>query len=282
MARSFAFARRYKRNIPAVIGLGIVILVLLLAVLAPVLRPGDPWAITGQPYLWPGQDARFPLGTDVLGRDILSGILHGASVSLFIGVASAVVAGLLGTALGAISGYYGGWIDDVLMRIAEAFQTVPSFLQALIIVALFTPSSITIVAAISAISWPGVARLVRAETKRVRSADFVSACYTFGMGNLRIIASQILPNCLAPLIVTVSVIVASAILIEAGLSFLGFGDPTQLSWGTMISIGRGTLRSAWYMSAIPGLAILVTVLGINLASEGLNDALNPHLRERLS
>ncbi len=168
------------------------------------------------------------------------------------------------------------------MRITEAFQTVPSFLTALIIVALFKPSVTTIIAAISIVSWPGVARLVRAETLRLRGSDFVAACVTFGMSDLRIILTQILPNCLAPLIVMVSVMIASAILIEAGLSFLGLNDPSQLSWGTMIATGRDALRSAWYMSAIPGIAILVTVLGINLASEGLNDALNPSLRQRPS
>lgn len=282
MARFNNFWARYRRNRPAVAGLVIVLIVIALGLLAPVLYPGDPWAIVDQPFLWPG-DAHAPLlGTDVLGRDIASGIFHGARVSLRVGLFSAIFAGLIGTVIGSIAGYYAGWVDDILMRVTEAFQTVPSFLTALIIVALFKPSVLTIIAAISIVSWPSVARLVRAEALRLRSSDFVAACATFGMSDIRIIVTQILPNCLAPLIVMVSIMVASAILIEAGLSFLGLNDPSQLSWGTMIATGRDALRSAWYMSAIPGLAILVTVVGINLVSEGLNDALNPNLRQRQS
>jgi peptide/nickel transport system permease protein len=275
-----AFWKRYRRNRPAVVGLAIVLTVIVLGLLAPLLYPGDPWSIVAAPFLWPGEPHAPFLGTDVLGRDIASGILHGARVSLRVGVFSALFAGLIGTLIGSVAGYYAGWVDDVLMRITEAFQTIPSFLTALIIVALFKPSIPTIIAAISIVSWPRVARLVRAETLRLRGSDFVSACVTFGMSDMRIIVTQILPNCLAPLIVMVSVMIASAILIEAGLSFLGLNDPSQLSWGTMIATGRDALRSAWYMSAIPGIAILVTVLGINLVSEGLNDALNPSLRQR--
>lgn len=280
MNRNLEFWRRYRRNKPAVAGLVIVASVIVLGLIAPLVYPEDPWSIVAQPFLWPG-DAQAPLlGTDVLGRDIASGILHGARVSLRVGFFSALFAGLTGTIVGSIAGYYGGWVDDVLMRITEAFQTIPGFLTALIIAALFKPSIVTIIFAISVISWPSVARLVRAETMRLRNADFVSACITFGMSDIRVIVTQILPNCLAPLIVMVSIMIASAILIEAGLSFLGLNDPSQLSWGTMIATGRDALRSAWYMSAIPGLAIFITVLGINLMSEGLNDALNPNLRQR--
>lgn len=274
------FWGRYRRNIPAVFGLVIVLAVLVLGLAASLIRPGDPWAVVSTPFLWPGVDARFPLGTDVLGRDLLSGLLHGATVSLTIGFSAAVVAAVVGMLVGAIAGYYGGWIGDLLMRLSEAFQSIPPFLQAIIIVALFGPSLWMIVLAIVAVSWSAPARLVRAETLRVRSADFIGACATFGMSDARIILTQILPNCLPPLIVSTSVMVASAILIEAGLSFLGLGDPAQLSWGTMIAIGRGALRSAWYMSAIPGAAIVVTVMGINLVGDGLNDAFNPYLRER--
>lgn len=273
------FWRRYRRNIPAVGGLAIVMTVLLAGLSAHLLRPGDPWSVVGSPALWPGEDARFPLGTDVLGRDILSGLLNGARVSLAIGFAATIAASLAGTIIGLLAGYFGGWIDDLLMRFAEVFQTIPAFLLAIIIVALFSPTLLTIIFAITAISWPSVARLVRAETLRVRNADFVAACVTYGMSDFRIILTQILPNCLPPLIVTTSVMIASAILIEAGLSFLGLGDPSLLSWGTMISIGRNTLRSAWYMSALPGVTILLTVMGINLVGDGLNDALSPRQRE---
>ena len=271
---------QFRRNRPALGGLVILSGILSLALAAPLIRPGDPWAEVARPDLWPGEDWRFPLGSDVLGRDLLSGILHGARVSLSIGCAAAVTACLLGAVVGAVAGYYGEWVDEALMRLAESFQTIPSFLMAILIVALFAPSPTTIILAIAAVSWPGVARLVRADTLRLKGADFVLACKSYGMSDARIIATQILPNCLAPLIVTTSVMVASAILIEAGLSFLGLGDPSQMSWGSMIAIGRSTLRSDWYMSAIPGVAILVTVMAINLIGDGLNDALNPYLRER--
>jgi len=280
MRNALAFWNRFRRNRPAVAGLVIVLIVGILGLLAPVLYPADPWSIVAQPFLWPGDPHAPLLGTDVLGRDIASGLLHGARVSLRVGIFSALFAGLIGTVVGAVAGYYAGWVDDVLMRVTEAFQTIPSFLTALIIVALFKPTIATIIAAIAIVSWPAVARLVRAETLRLRSSDFVAVCTTFGMSDIRIIITQILPNCLAPLIVMISVMIASAILIEAGLSFLGLNDPSQMSWGTMIATGRDALRSAWYMSAIPGLAILLTVLGINLVSEGLNDALNPTLRQR--
>jgi peptide/nickel transport system permease protein len=280
MKRAAIFWKRYCRNRPAVAGLAIVVTVVALGLLAPVFYPGDPWSIVAAPFLWPGDPHAPLLGTDVLGRDIASGILHGARVSLRVGLFSALFAGLIGTLVGSVSGYYAGWVDDVLMRITEAFQTVPSFLTALMIVALFKPTVTTIIVAISIVSWPAVARLVRAEALRVRGSDFVAACVTFGMSDVRIILTQVLPNCLAPLIVMVSVMIASAILIEAGLSFLGLNDPSQLSWGTMIATGRDALRSAWYMSTIPGIAILVTVLGINLVSDGLNDALNPNLNQR--
>jgi len=276
------FWKRFRRNGPAVIGLGVLGLVVAAALLASVLRPGDPWSVVGPAFLWPGEDSRFPLGTDILGRDILSGLLYGARVSLAIGFTATLISSLVGTIIGLTAGYYGRWTDDGLMRMTEAFQTIPAFLLAIIVIVLFQPSMPSIISAIALISWPGVARLVRAETLRLREADFIAACRTFGMSDLRILLTQILPNCLAPLIVATSVSVATAILMEAGLSFLGLGDPTRLSWGTMISIGRDGLRTAWYVSALPGVAILITVMAVNLIGDGLNDALNPRRRERPS
>ena len=184
---------------------------------------------------------------------------------------------LIGATIGLVAGYRGGWVDDVLMRFAEIFQTVPPFLFAIVIVAIFKPSIATITLAIAVISWPGIARLMRGEALRLRNADFVQSCHAIGMSARRIVATQILPNCAAPLIVSASVMVATAILIEAGLAFLGLGDPNHMSWGTMIGIGREALRTDWHMCGIPGLAILVTVLGFNLLGDGLNDALNPRL-----
>jgi peptide/nickel transport system permease protein len=273
-----SFWRRFTRNRPAVAGLAVLLVVLAAALAAPSLAPYGPWDMVAVPYLWPRQEADFLLGTDTLGRDILSGLLHGARVSLLIGAAASLAALLVGTTVGAIAGYFGGGVDTVLMRLTEIVQTVPPMILAIVIVALFRPTVTTIVAAIAIVSWPAVARLVRGETVRLKSSEFVQSCIALGMGDLRIIATQILPNCLAPIIVTGSVMVASAILIEAGLAFLGLGDPDVMSWGLMISVGRDSLRSAWYMVTIPGVAILLTVLALNLVGDGLNDALNPRLR----
>jgi peptide/nickel transport system permease protein len=274
------FWRRYRRKTSAVIGLVLLVFVFLVAALGPWFVPGDPWDMATMPFLWPGTDAEFPLGSDTLGRDILTGIIHGSRVSLLIGFAATLAALGLGVTVGALAGYFRGWIDDVLMRITEIFQTVPTFLLAVVLVAIFKPSMTTIVLAISAVTWPSIARLVRAEFLSLREREFVQSCVVIGMGETRIIFRQILPNCLPPIIVMSSVMVASAILTESGLSFLGLGDPNLMSWGTMIGIGRDAMRTAWYMSALPGVAILITVLALNLVGEGLNDALNPRLKNR--
>jgi peptide/nickel transport system permease protein len=274
------FWRRYRRKTSAVIGLVLLVFVFLVAVVGPLFVMSDPWDMATMPFLWPGQDAEFPLGSDTLGRDILTGIVHGSRVSLMIGFAATLAALGLGVTVGALAGYFRGWVDDVLMRITEIFQTVPTFLLAVVLVAIFKPSMLTIVLAISAVTWPSIARLVRAEFLSLREREFVQSCVVIGMGETRIIFRQILPNCLPPIIVMSSVMVASAILTESGLSFLGLGDPNLMSWGTMIGIGRDAMRTAWYMSALPGVAILITVLALNLVGEGLNDALNPRLKNR--
>ena len=273
------FLRRFGRNLPAVLGFAVIAAVVGIALLAPWIVPGNPWDIAGPPYLAPGEEAAFPLGTDVLGRNILTGLLHGAWVSLVIGLAATLAAVVVGAAVGATAGFLGGWIDDALMRFTEIFQTIPPFLFAIVIVAIFKPSVGIITAAIAAISWPGVARLMRGEALRLRNAEFVLSCHAIGMSNVRIITTQILPNCAPALIVSASVMVATAILTEAGLAFLGLGDPNRMSWGTMIGIGREALRTDWHMCGIPGIAILVTVLGFNLLGDGLNDALNPRLAQ---
>jgi peptide/nickel transport system permease protein len=274
------FWRRYKRKSSAVAGLVLLTFILLLAAIGPWLVPGDPWAIAVRPFLWPGEDLAHPLGSDLLGRDILRGIVHGARVSLLIGLSATAAALGIGITVGACAGYFRGWIDDALMRVTELFQTIPNFLLAVVLVALFRASITTIVLAISAVSWPAIARLVRGQFLSLREREFVQSCVVVGMGETRIIVTQILPNCLAPIVVMASIMVASAILTESGLSFLGLGDPDLMTWGTMIGIGRQALRTAWYMATLPGIAILVTVLALNLVSEGLNDALNPHLKNR--
>jgi peptide/nickel transport system permease protein len=199
---------------------------------------------------------------------------------LLIGLSATVAALGIGVTVGACAGYFRGWTDDALMRVTELFQTIPNFLLAIVLVALFRASIATIVLAISAVSWPAIARLVRGQFMSLREREFVQSCVVVGMGETRIILTQILPNCLAPIVVMSSIMVASAILTESGLSFLGLGDPDLMTWGTMIGIGREALRTAWYMATLPGIAILLTVLALNLVGEGLNDALNPHLKNR--
>ena len=275
-----AFWQRYRRRPSALFGLVLLGLVLFCALFGPLLMPGDPWQIVAKPYLWPGQDGAHPLGSDILGRDMLDGLVHGARVSLAVGLAATVAALGIGISFGALAGYFGGIVDDGLMRITEIFQTIPHFLFAFVLVAIFKASLTTIILAIAAVSWPPVARLVRAEFLTLRERDFVRSCVAIGMSETRIIFTQILPNALAPVIVMASILVASAILTESGLSFLGLGDPNLMSWGTMVGFGREALRTAWYMAALPGVAILLTVLAINLVGEGLNDALNPRLGRR--
>ena len=268
------------RNPSALAGLVLLAAFIVLALLANRLFPGDPLDMVAAPFEWPGADPHYWLGTDSLGRDVAAGIAHGTRVSLLIGASSAAIGLVIGTLVGAVGGFFGGVVDDLLVRVTELFQTVPSFLLVIVIVAIGRPSVTTIALAIGVASWPTVARIVRAEFRTLRHADFVLAARSQGFSNARIIFGEILPNALPPVIVTASVMVASAILIESSLSFLGMGDPNAVSWGSMIGAGRDALRTAWYLTAIPGVAIVLAVLALNLLGEGLNDALNPRLRQR--
>jgi len=199
-----------------------------------------------------------------------------------VGLVSTVVALAIGIPIGALAGYYGGLVDDALMRFTEFFQTIPSFALAIVLLAIFQPTLAYVILAIAIVSWPPVARLVRGEVLSLRNREFVEAATLSGQSNLRIILRQVLPNALPPIIVLASLMVATAILLESSLSFLGLGDPNVMSWGYMIGAARTVLRSAWWLSFIPGVAILLTVLALNLIGEGLNDALNPRLRKRTS
>lgn len=274
-----SFWRRFCRNRSAVVGLFILAIVILIAASASILFPEDPFKLVGQSMSAPLENG-FLLGSDTLGRDVAAGMAHGARVSLLIGLLATTVAVSLGVLLGAFAGYFGGWIDDVLMRLTEMFQTIPSFIFAILIVAIMKPSINSVVIAIAVVSWPAVARLVRGEFLAMRNREFVQACHIIGMSDWRIIVREILPNCLSPIIVSGSLMVATAILIESGLAFLGLGDPNIISWGFQIGAGRTVLRSAWWVCTFPGIAIMLTVLAINLVGEGLNDAMNPRLRER--
>src|SRR5690606_26711634 len=247
---------------------------------ADVFFPRDPLSLAGRPLSWPFENPRFVLGTDASGRDIAAQIFHGARIPLLIGVGATILAIVLGIVVGAIAGFYGGWVDDVLMRVTEAFQTVPSFLLLLVLVAVFGSSLVTVTVAIGVVSWPAPARLTRAEFLSLRNREFVQACRTLGLRDPAIIFREILPNAMPPLIVYASVVMALAILMESALAFLNLSDPNVASWGNLIGHGRGVLRTQWYVSAIPGVAILLTVLAVSLVGQGLNDALNPRLKSR--
>ena len=270
--------RRFRRNVAAVIGLVFLGFIVLAALFGPMLYPVDPYDMIGRPSMPPSPD--FPLGTDVSGRDILAGLIGGARVSLLIGLIASLGATVVGVAVGAVAGYKGGWYDTVLMRLTDFFLTIPSFVLAVVIIAIFNPSIASVTTAIAIVSWPPVARLARAEFMAHRDREYVQACRVLGMSDLEIAVRQIMPNALPPVIVVSSLLVATAILTESGLSFLGLTDPDLISWGYMIGVGRTVLRTAWWIAAIPGIAILITVLCINLVGEGMNDALNPRLQQR--
>ncbi|THJ30812.1 ABC transporter permease [Lampropedia aestuarii] len=268
------------RNPSALAGIALLGFVTFVALFANVLFPGDPLDMVGMPLAWPGQEREFFLGTDSLGRNVAAGLAHGARVSLSVGAVAASIALTIGVLVGAIGGYFSGWVDDVLVRFTELIQTVPTFLLVIVIVAIGQPSVNVIVFAIGAASWPVIARLVRAEFRSLREAEFVLAARSQGFGDSWIIFREILPNALPPVVVTTSVLVATAILMESALSFLGMGDPNVVSWGSMIGEGRELLRTAWYLTAVPGVAIILTVLSLNLVGDGINDAFNPRLRGR--
>ncbi len=272
-----SFSQRFFGNPSVAIAGGWLLIVVLAAMFAGILAPADPFAIVAKPFEPPF--GRYPLGTDSLGRDVLSGLVHGARTTLLIAVVATVVAVAFGTFVGAVAGFWGGLIDDMLMRLTEFFQTIPSFLFALVLIAVLSPSALNLVIAIATVSWPPIARVVRGEVLSIKAREFVQAAVVAGQRDSAILLRQVMPNALSPLIVTGSLLVASAILVESALSFLGLGAPNLMSWGFMIGSGRSFLRDAWWLVTIPGIVILFTVLSINLVGEGLNDALNPRLAD---
>ncbi|KGE00405.1 ABC transporter permease [Achromobacter sp. RTa] len=274
------FLNRFLANRGAAAGTLLLLIVIAVGASASVLYEESPWMMVAQPLIKPFTDPAYILGTDMLGRDIAAGLAYGARVSLMIGVISTLVAVFVGILVGALAGYYGKWVDDALMRATEFFQTVPQLAMAMVLVAIFKPSLYSIVGAIAMVSWPPVARLVRAEFMTLKTREFVQAAVVIGQRPSRIILTQILPNTASPIIVTASLMTATAILTESALSFLGLGDRNLMSWGYMIGAARTMLRESQWMSLWPGLAIMLTVLAINLIGEGLNDALNPQLRKR--
>lgn len=267
--------RAFLRNPTFVAGALILAVFVVLALSAGLLFSGDPQDMVGAPLLWPGQDPEFLLGTDSLGRDVLARLVYGTRASLLVGVAAAAIGLAIGMVVGAFAGFLGGRVDAALMRLVELFQTTPTFILVIVIVSITEPTIPTIAMAIGLASWPTVARLVRAQFRSLRETDFVMAARSLGYSPLRIIVQEILPNALPPVIVAASVMIANAILTEAGLSFLNMRDPNVISWGGMIGDGRDQLRTAWFLTALPGAAIAMAVLSLNLVGDGLNEILNP-------
>jgi peptide/nickel transport system permease protein len=261
------------RTPEGILGLGILAMLLLVAVFAPIISPGDPMRIAGRALLPPFTDPALPLGTDSLGRDVLAGIVHGTRTSLAVGLAAAAAAITIGLCVGLAAGFAGGLIDEALMRVTDAFQIVPSFLLALAFVSVIGVSVPVVVIAIALGAWADPARLTRAQVLSIRERDYVASARLIGMHPVEIAFKEILPNALPPVLALSAIIVAAAILTEAALSFLGLGDPNVVTWGSMIAEGRNLLRSSPSLAIFPGIALVVTVIGVYLISEGLTKAL---------
>jgi peptide/nickel transport system permease protein len=270
--------RMFKGNKAAVLGLCMWGVIVFIALLGPLIYKVDPFELVGAPMTAP--DSEYLLGTDYLGRDVLAGIIHGARVTLIIGFSATLCTIIIGVIVGVLAGYYGKWVDNLLMRITEFFQVLPALLLAMVLVTLFSPSIITLIFAIGTVSWTAVARLTRAEFLKIKEQEYIMAERAIGASNLRIIWQVILPNSLPPLIVATALTVGVAILFEAAISFMGLGDPNMYSWGYMIGSSRDYIWDTWWAVTFPGVAIFITVLSISLIGDGLNDAFNPKLRLR--
>jgi len=280
------FFRLLLKSKTGALGLLIVLCVVLMALLAPTLAPHDPvktnvakrllppmWQEKGKP--------EHPLGTDNLGRDVLSRILYGSQISLLVGFCAVVVAGLIGVIIGLFSGYYGGWLDAVLMRTTDAFLAIPNILFMLVILAVMGPSLVTLIFVLGFTNWTTYARMVRGEVLSIKERDFVRGARAVGASDLRIISKHILPNVISSFIVISTLSVATTIILEASLSFLGLGiQPPDVSWGGMLSDGRQYLATSWWVATFPGIAITITVLGIIFLGDFLRDTLDPRLKAR--
>jgi dipeptide transport system permease protein len=279
-----SFWRSFRENRGAVMGLTIVVFIALVAILASVLAPYDPLEqfrdSTKLPPIWAaGGDWRFPLGTDPLGRDMLSRIMYGGRISLFIGLSVMVVSMIVGIVLGLASAWFGGVVDVVILRIMDLIMSIPSLVLAILIVAIIGPNLTNTIVAVTVVGLPRYVRLVRASAITELSKDYVTAAKVAGVGPWRLMFVTVLPNCLAPLIVQAALGVSDAILEAAGLGFLGLGaQPPTPEWGTMLADSKDLITSHPWVMALPGLAILITVLAINLMGDGLRDALDPRLK----
>ncbi len=272
--------RVFRSNKAALVGLIALSAVVLMMVFGPSLYGVGAMDIVAGPFVPPFEQSQVMLGTDYLGRDVLAGILIGGRATVMVGLAAAAIAVTLGITIGALAGFFGGWVDTALSRVTELFQVLPALLFAMVLVTLFTPSLQVVVLAIGLVAWTGTARLARAEFMRLKGMEFAQAARSMGAGPLRLMAREILPNALPPLVVSASLIVGAAILFEAGLSFLGLSDPNVMSWGLMIGSNRRNILECWWAVTFPGAAIFLTVLSVSLIGDGLNDAFNPRMHLR--
>ncbi|MFW9851313.1 MAG: ABC transporter permease [Candidatus Thorarchaeota archaeon] len=287
--------RRYKKNKIAVLSGAIVILVTIIAIIYPILMPFSPVGTTPLFDAWNGggslsnPNLKYPGGTDVLGRDEFSRILAGSEVSLTVGLFSSFLSAIIGVALGALAGYYRGWTEEIIMRLTDMFLALPFLVIAILAVSFIRrgrlaflrqiPQSVVIIIVLGVFGWAGLCRLVNANTKQIYNLDYVNAARVLGASNRRIILVHILPNILAPIIVIVTLGIAGGILSEAGLTFLGLGSPTTISWGQMVNEAQTNLKTNPELALLPGFAIFFVVLAFNLLGDALRDALDPRLRE---
>lgn len=271
------FVERFRRDKLAIIGAAIVLALFFVAIFAPWVAPYDPARIDTKNILAaPSLD--HLCGTDDLGRDVFSRMLYGSRISLTVGFVAIGIATVIGLLIGAAAGYFGGWVDDALMRFVDLMLTIPTFFLILAVIAFLEPSIYNIMIVIGITGWMSVARLVRAEFLALKERDFVMAARAMGASNMRIIFRHILPNAMSPVLVSATLGVAGAILTESALSFLGIGvQPPTPSWGNILTLGKDNIEFAWWLSVYPGLAILITVMGYNLLGEGIRDALDPRL-----
>jgi len=273
-----SFWHRLHTQPAALFGCGVLAALLFMALFAGVLAPGDPFATSRQVFQTPSQ--AHPFGTDDLGRDLYRSVIHGARASLAVGIFTTIISTVIGVLVGASAGYFGGIVDDLLMRITELFQVVPRFFLVLIAVALFKGGIGLIILLLGLTYWPGTARLLRGQILSLRNREHVVAARAIGMRESAILMRHVLPMALPPIITLAALTVGGAILVEAGLSFLGLGDHNVVSWGALLNDAQQFVRRAWWLSAFPGLAITVTVLGLNLLTDALNEIWNPRLSGR--
>lgn len=280
------WAKLLFRSTTGTIGLIIVLITIFIAIFAPSIAPYDPAknnpAMMLKPPAWmEGGTSEHLLGTDNLGRDILSRIIYGSQVSLLVGVSAVIVAGLIGVVIGLIAGYYGGVLDNILMRLVDSFLAIPNILLILVVISVFGPSLLTLILVIGFTNWVNYARIVRGEVLSVKEREFVRASKSIGTGNFTIITKHILPNIISSFIVIATLSVAGTIILEASLSFLGLGiQPPTVSWGGMLSSGRNYLATSWWVATFPGIAITITVLGIIFLGDWLRDVLDPRSQGR--